>query len=283
MKHFNSARPSGECRSWLATCLLAFGAFVQAPLAMPPGAPMGDFGPKQLAVSAFFDHNGLSLFEDPAMAVMNTAGMGVEYAPFRFLQIGAFAGAIETDIAVPVSRQSDTSARSFNGDYSFAGGGELKLATPRFIGDAMRFVAYGNATWFRVEDVSGNLRSGFYYQGGLSLQWSPMPRLNFILGAEYHALDGTQENTLKRQSPFGLTAAEEADAGRALVGVEYTFPQKNRPFISLSFRPNGNLGWDDRLGVKNASVAVAFGVITDLGQVAPGKQQEEESISPIED
>lgn len=282
MKLSNPIRTEWTGHAWRAATLLGIGSWVQMALAMPPGAPMGDFGPNQLAVSAFFDHNGLSLYEDPAMAVMNTAGLGIEYAPLRFVQIGAFAGGTEVDVAVPDSRQSDTAARAFNGDYSFAGGGELKLATPHFVGDAMRFVAYGNATWFRAEDASGNLRSGFYYQGGLTLQWTVMPRLNLVLGAEYHALDGTQENTLKKQSGFGLNAAEEVDAGRGLIGVEYTFPQKNRPFISVSFRPNGNLGWDDRLGIKNASVAVSFGVITDLGRVAPGKQEEEVN-SPMED
>jgi hypothetical protein len=250
--------------------------------ALPPGAPMSEFGPKQLAVSAYFDHNGISLYEEEHPALFNFAGVGVEYAPWPYIQIGVFGGGAEFDIGVPESRLNDTSAHAFNGAYSMAGGGGLKLATPRIARDQLRLVVYGNASWFSAEDGAKNVRTGLYYQAGGSLQWAPVPSLNFILGAEFHALDGEQENSAGASAAFGLAGLTQLEAYRGLVGFEYVFPQKNRPFISVAFRPTGALGWDDQLGVRNASVCFTFGVITDLGNTAAGKQVEED-FGPLED
>jgi len=239
-------------------------------VAAPPGSPMTEFGPRQVAVSAFFDHNGLTFYEDPATSILNTAGLAVEYAPWRYLQVGAFGGASELDIAVPDRRMNDPNAHSFDGDYSFTGGATAKAATPRLFQDALRLVGYGSGAWFQVEDAAGNIRRGMYYQGGATLQYAIGRSFNLALGGEYHAVDGEQENTRKEVQPFGLNAATDFDALRGVVGVEYTFPQKNRPFISLSFRPTGSLDWDDRLGLKNGSIAVSFGVIADIGGATPG-------------
>lgn len=251
-------------------------------VALPPGAPMSEFGPKQVAVSAYFDHNGISLYEEGAPALFNVAGMGLEYAPWPFVQVGLFGGGAEFDIGVPENRLNDTTAHAFNAGYSMTGGAGLKLATPRIARDQLRLVAYGNASWFSAEDGAKNLRQGFYYQAGASLQWAPVPSLNFVLGGEYHALDGEQENSTGASQPFGLTQATPVDVFRGLAGIEYVFPQKNRPFISLSFRPTGALGWDKKMGLQNASLCFTFGVIADLGNVAAGKQVEED-FGPLDD
>lgn len=250
--------------------------------ALPPGAPMSDFGPKQFALTASFDHNGLLLYDDGSPSILNTVGLGAEYAPWRMIQLGVFLGATEFDIAVPESRKNDPRAFAFNSDYNFSGGASIKLASPRFAGESLRLVAYGSGQWVQAKDSFGNERFGLYYQAGGSLQWSPIPRLTLVLGGEYHALDGTQKNSAGRELPFGLEGLTPVEAGRGLVGVEYVMPQKNRPFFNVSLRPTGNIGWNEKLGIQGASLSVTFGVMTDIGSATVG-HQEEEDFGPLED
>jgi hypothetical protein len=250
--------------------------------ALPPGAPMSDFGPKQFALSASFDHNGLSLFEDAYPCVFNSVGLGAEYAPWRFIQLGIFVGASEFDIGVPESRLNDATAFAFNSDYNFTGGGTAKLATPRFARESLRLVVYGSAQWMNAEDGYSNERSGLYYQAGGSLQWSPITQLTIVLGGEYHTLDGTQKNATGSEGGFGLEGLTAVEYMRGLVGVEYVLPQKNRPFMNISLRPTGNLGWDSQLGVRSASISVTFGVMTDIGKPTAG-HQEEATFGNLED
>jgi hypothetical protein len=250
--------------------------------ALPPGAPMSDFGPKQVAISASFDHNGLFLYDDKSPCIFNSVGLGAEYAPWRFIQIGAFVGAAEFDIGVPPSRINDSNAFAFNSSYNLTGGGSLKLATPRFARESLRLVVYGSAQWLQAQDDFSNERLGLYYQTGGSIQWSPMAQLTLVFGGEYHTLDGTQKNGAGAQSGFGLEGLTSVEYMRGLIGVEYVLPQKNRPFMNVSLRPTGGLGWEENLGIQGASLSVTFGVMTDIGKATVG-HQEEENFGHLED
>jgi hypothetical protein len=243
---------------------------------------MSDFGPKQVAISASFDHSGLFLYDDASPSILNSVGFGAEYAPWRMIQIGVFAGAAEFDIGVPESRRDDPRAFAFNSDYGFTGGGSLKLATPRFAKESLRLVVYGSAQWIQAQDGYSNERLGLYYQSGGSLQWSPISSMTLVLGGEYHTLDGTQKNGTGAKQGFGLEGLTAAEYLRGLIGIEYVMPQKNRPFVNISVRPTGGLGWDDKLGVQGGSISVTFGVMTDLGKATVG-HQEEESFGQLEE
>jgi hypothetical protein len=235
---------------------------------------MSEFGPSQVAVSLFFDHSGQDLYENPAPSVFNSTGLTADYAPWPYVQIGVFAGADEFDVGVPDAQKSDTSKHSFNSDYQLLMGAEAKLATPRFLSNKVRLVAYGSGAYLNNSDDPGNVRKGFAYTAGGNVQVAPWKGLNLVLGGEFYAIDGEQVGARDRKTqPFGVSSAAITDYMRGLVGVEYFFKGPNRPFISVSFRPTGAIGWDDQLGLRNGSVCVSLGAIATL----PGKGKDKGS------
>jgi hypothetical protein len=245
--------------------------------AFPPGAPMSEFGPSQVSLSLFFDHSGQDLFEDMSPSVMNTTGVSLDYAPWPFVQAGVFGGATEFDVGLPDSRLSDTSAHSFNTDYSIAGGASLKLATPRIAAGTTRLVAFGSASYFDNKDNPGNEKRGLVYNSGVTVQCMIANQLNLVLGGEFFAMNGEQlsarggkTETFSNSQPDGLV-----DLGRGIVGVEWFFKGKNRPFISIAFRPTGSLGWSDELGLRGGSISVALGAMATLGKKLPDAGEEE--------
>jgi hypothetical protein len=249
-----------------------------AALGYPPGSPMSEFGPSQVAVGVFFDHSGQDLYEEGAPSLLNAVGLNLDYAPLPYVQVGVFAGAVEFDVGIVPRRLSDTSARAFNTDYSMYGGASAKLATPRFLSHSTRLVGYGAAGYFKNDDGHKNVKRGLHYNAGATLQWIFRDRLNFALGGEFHAIDGEQKSSRNEWEPMGLTAPlGMADYLRGVAGVEYFFKGANRPFISVAFRPSGSLGWDDRLGLRNGSISVSMGAMTTLGGGGGAQVQEEET------
>lgn len=243
----------------------------------PPGSPMSDFGPSQVSLAAFYDYSGQDLFEDPAPSLLNSTGLSLDYGPWPFLQFGLFGGATEFDVALPESRAADTSARAFNTDYSFSAGGSLKAATPRFASGTTRAVAFGSVAYLDNQDASGNSKTGLVYNGGATIQYMLRNRVNFVLGGEYYAVYGDQASAQGGPTvPFGTTESEGIiDHLRGIVGVEYYFKGKNRPFISVAFRPSGSMAWHDDLGLRNASISVSLGAMATLGKGKPDAGEDE--------
>lgn len=247
--------------------------------AFPPGAPMSDFGPAQVSLSAYFDHSGQDLFEDPAPSVFNSAGMSLDYAPWPFVQAGLFGGATELDVALAEKRLSDTSAHSFNTDYAMSAGASLKLATPRFAGGTTRAVAYGAAMYFDNEDQIGNGKLGMFYNSGATIQYLFRNRLNLVVGGEFFAIVGEQRTGKGGNEPFGLSQANGVvDMMRGIVGAEWYFKGKNRPFVSVAFRPSGSTNWHDELGLRGASVSISLGAMATLGKEKPEAGEEESGM-----
>ena len=245
-----------------------------AAMASPPGSPMSEFGPSQVGVGLFFDHSGQNVFREKAPSVMNEAGMSVDYAPWPYLQYGVFGGGAEFDVSVPASRQTGTAVpRSFDGDYAFFGGGSTKLATPRIFSNTSRVVAFGAGTYFNNEDKDKNVKKGMLYNAGGTVQVLVNKRLNLVAGAEFYALDGSQQSSTGSSQPFGLTTGDGGlDYVRAIVGFDYFLKGKNHPFISLAFRPSSGLGWNDNLGLRGGSISICLGAIATLG--GDGQEQD---------
>lgn len=247
--------------------------------AFPPGAPMSDFGPSQVSLSAYFDHSGQDLFLDPAPSVLNSTGMSLDYGPWPFIQFGLFGGASELDVALPESRLSDSGAYAFNTDYSLSAGASLKLATPRFAGGTTRGVAFGSAMYFDNEDEIGNGKLGMLYNAGATVQYLFRNRLNLVVGGEFFAIVGEQRTGKGGNEPFGLNQANGAmDMMRGIIGAEWYFKGKNRPFISVAFRPSGSTNWHDDLGLRGASVSVSLGAMASLGKEKPDAGEEESGM-----
>ncbi|GEM_PF-1667049 len=249
-------------------------------LCFPPGAPMSEFGPSQVSLSAYFDHSGQDLFVDVAPSVLNSTGLSIDYGPWPFVQFGLFGGATEFDVGVPDSRLADTSTFAYNTDYSFSAGGSLKAATPRFASGTTRAVAFGSLTYLDSKDVPGNAKTGLIYNGGASIQYLLGNRINFVLGGEYYAVYGDQTSAAGGATvPFGMAEASGiVDHLRGLVGMEYFFKGKNRPFVSVAFRPSGATGWDDHLGLRNASISISLGAMATLGKEKPDAGEEDAGI-----
>jgi hypothetical protein len=243
----------------------------------PPGSPMSEFGPSQVSVSLFFDHSGQDLYQEAAPSLMNSTGLSVDYAPWPYIPLGIYAGADEFDVDLADGWLGDTTKHGFDSDYKLLVGGTGKLATPRFASNMLRLVAFGGAGYFENTDKPGNVRKGITYNAGASIQCAAWQGLNLILGGEFYAIDGDQEDVHGNKQPFGLTAASTADYFRGLAGVEYYFKGKNRPFISISFRPAANLGWIDQMGLRNGSICVSLGAIASLPGKGKDKAGEEES------
>lgn len=248
-------------------------------LGSPPGMPMSDFGPSQVALGLFFDHSGQDLFENSSPSVLNTTGLGVEYAPWPYLALGVFGGGAELDVDVPDAQVGDTSAYGYNTGYSLFGGASMKAASPRFVNGTSRLVLYGSAGYVDAKDDFKNEKRGLLCNAGGSFQYLALGKLNFVVGGEFQALlEGEQTSPLRQDpEPFGLSAPAGAlDYMRGLVGVEYYFKGKNQPFISVAFRPTGATNWHDNLGLRNASVSVVLGAIATINTKGKNQVQEEE-------
>jgi hypothetical protein len=242
---------------------------------------MSEFGPSQVSLSLFFDHSGQDLFLEGAPSVLNTAGLSLDYAPWSFVQAGIFGGATEFDVALPDTRLADTSAHAFNTDYSASGGASLKLATPRFATGTTRLVGFGSLSYYSNQDKPGNLKHGLVYDGGATVQCLLRNRLNLVLGAEFFAIYGEQKSArggapteFWNSQPDGMV-----DFGRGIVGLEWFFKGKNRPFISLAFRPTGSLNWSDDLGLRGGSISVTFGAMATIGNKLPEAGEEEQGMA----
>src|SRR5690606_24728566 len=246
------------------------------------GSPMSEFGPSQVSLGWFFDHSGQDLFEDGYPSLLNTTGFSLDYAPWTYVQLGVFGGVSEFDVALPEKRAGEPDAAAYNTDYRFTGGGTLKLASPRFASGTTRVVAYGSAAYLDSEDDMGNSKKGNLYQAGATVQYLFRDRLNFALGGEFRALDGEQISSRGGYEPFGISAPGGiVDYMRGVAGVEYFFKGRNRPFVSVAFRPTGSIGWHDKLGLRNASISISLGAMTNLGKM--GEIQEEDGSDLMDD
>jgi hypothetical protein len=243
---------------------------------------MSDFGPSQVSLSLFFDHSGQDLFEEAAPSVLNMAGLSLDYAPWPFVQAGVFGGATEFDVALPLSRLGDTSARAFNTDYSLSGGASLKLATPRFASGTTRLVGFGSVTYYDNQDEPGNGKQGLVYDGGATVQYLVGDRLNLVLGGEFFAVTGEQKSARGGDvTEFANSQPQKGpiDFARGIVGVEWFFKGRNRPFISVAFRPTGSLDWHDELGLRGGSISVSLGAMATIGKKLPDAGEEEQGMA----
>ena len=245
-------------------------------MCFPPGSPMSDFGPEQVSLAAYFDHSGQELFLDMSPSVLNSTGFSLDYAPWTYLQMGLFGGLTEFDIGLPESRLSDPTAVAYNSDYTFSAGGSLKLATPRFAAGSTRAVSFGSVTYLDSKDEPGNARTGLIYNAGATIQYLLMKRVNFVLGGEFYTLVGEQTRASdNRTEPFGTSEVLGLiDYGRGIIGIEYFFSGKNRPFISVAFRPTGNMGWHNELGLRNASISISLGAMASIGKDKQGARED---------
>ncbi len=235
---------------------------------------MGEFGPGQVAVSVFADHSGQDLFKnDLAGSTLNTGGLSMDYGPWSFLQFGAFIGATQFNVEVPGSKRNQSDVLAFETNPSLAYGGSAKLATPRFFSRTTAMVGYGSATLFSAEDDARNVKKGIAYKAGGGVQLQFWPAFNMILGGEFYAIDGEQTSRLvTKPAPYS-----NSDQFRGLLGFEVYFPGKNRPFISLAFRPTGAVGWNDDYGLENASISLSLGSITSLPGKTPSSGLDDDS------
>lgn len=248
-------------------------------LAFPPGSPMSDFGPAQVALGLFFDHSGQDLFQEPQPSVLNTAGLSLDYAPWPFLALGLFAGGAEFDIDVADGMEDDTSKLGYNTGFSFHGGGSLKLATPRFASGTTRLVAYGSAGYLDAEDDFGNRKRGIMTNSGANVQVMAWRRVNLVLGAEFQAILEGEQTSAADGTPIPMGMSEPSgplDYMRGVFGVEYFFKGKNQPFLSVAIRPSGATDRHEHLGLRNASVSITLGAIATLPGKNAGQAQEEE-------
>ncbi len=246
----------------------------------PPGSPMSEFGPSQVSVAAFFDHSGQDLFEEAYPSLLNTTGLSLDYAPWPYIQMGIFGGGGELDAVVPDKLLSDTTRHNYLTDYGLYGGGSAKLATPRFLSNTTRFVSYGSAGYLKSSDASGNIKTPIIYNGGVSIQFMVMEKLNFVVGGEYYAWDGEQKSATGQVSEnLGISKpGGDTDYLRGLVGVEYFFKGKSRPFISVAFRPNAKIGWKNNMGLQNGSISISLGAMTNLGKTKNQTGEDEPSL-----
>jgi hypothetical protein len=193
--------------------------------------------------------------------------------------MGVFGGAGELDVVVPENQLSDTTNHDYLTDYGLYGGASAKLASPRFLSNTTRLVAFGSAGYLNSSDALGNSKSPFIYNAGGSMQFMVMEKLNFVLGGEYYAWDGEQKSAKEVVTKFGLSKPTgTTDYLRGLVGVEYFFKGKSRPFISIAFRPNAKLGWKNDMGLQGGSISISLGAMTNLGKSKSQTGEDEPSL-----
>ncbi len=190
------------------------------------------------------------------------------------MEVGIFGGMAEFNVGVPPGKKigdpdgNGSTLKNFESGYDLFGGASAKLATPRFLSGKARFVGYGTASIIKAEDKPGNRKSGKFYNSGILGLLDLPHRFTVILGGEFYAIDeGSQESAAGTGSKtFGMSEPNGTmDHIRAVVGVEYFFKGRNRSFISLAFRPTGELGYEDNLGLQGGSISLTLGAISNFG------------------
>src|SRR5690606_1476612 len=117
------------------------------------------------------------------------------------------------------------------------------------------------------------------YQAGATVQYLFRDRLNFALGGEFRALDGEQISSRGGYEPIGISAPSGIlDYMRGVVGGEYFFKGRNRPFVSVAFRPTGGSGWHDQLGLRTASISISLGAMTTLGKMGEILEEDDSDL-----
>jgi len=245
--------------------------------AHPAGAPLTDYGPAKMALGLYFDHSGQELFNDNqrAHSLLNTTGAQLTYAPFRVLQIGVYVGGAEFDHDPSAD---DPDGPGFNANYSLTFGASGKIFTPGFMSDKLRGLLFGSMGFLKAEDGYRNVRQVFECHSGLGLQYQVIKIMKLGIGAEVYYLDGEQGNdsVSTGSNPFG-----NRDLYRGLISMEF-YPKTNpdliqgQPFICISFRFTGDMGWDENLGLKNGSLSITLGWITDFLYGKYKEEKEEE-------
>ncbi|MBF0431848.1 MAG: hypothetical protein HQK83_11250 [Fibrobacteria bacterium] len=241
------------------------GFILSSALAFPPAGPLTDYGPAKMAGAIFFDHSGQDIFEgaEETESILNTGGFHLSYAPFKMVQLGLYVGGAEFDHHAPANKP-DTAY--FDSEFKITGGATGKLVSPHFLYDKARVFVYGMAGYLEAKDTYQNVRQLNVYQSGIGFQFQIMKSLNAALGFEAFFIDGNQANTSVGlgENPFGINTPY-----RGMISLEY-YPKtyrdlwENQPFFSITVRGAPGIGLDNNLGLKNASIAVSVGMITNF-------------------
>lgn len=225
--------------------------------AYPPGSPMSEFGPNQTALGVYFEQSGQELYDTATSSFLNTAGVNLDYAPWKYFQLGIFGGGGELDVNITPGKENVTNIQRYESDLTWQFGLSSKLATPRVFNNTTGLVVYGSGEYISTE-MNKYFKKTFVYSAGGSIQIAVLPRLNLVFGGEFYALDGTQGPTINGDSK----TFSNQDNIRGLIGFEFYMAGKNRSYISVAFRPTPNLDWESGHGIKGASISISLGAIS---------------------
>ncbi len=244
--------------------------------AYPPGSPMTEFGPNQMALGVYLEQSGQNVFAENVPSFLNTTGVNLDYAPLQYLQLGVFGGGGTFDNDIQKTSESKPNIQRFESGFMWQGGVSTKLATPRFIKNSTRLVTYGSANYFSATSSKSSVyvAKSFVYEVGGSVQILVHPKFNLVLGGEFMAFDGTHTNDKGKESAFSNVPEDQF---RGLIGFEYYVMGKNKSYISVALRPSQNFGWEDKHGFTGAALSISLGAISITSQKGNLENGEEDS------
>lgn len=213
----------------------------------------------RLAVGASYHLDGITITADSVPALMNRIELRACYSPTRLFNLGVDVGAVKMDV------DSCTTARDtfgvFSGNFGFAGGGHIKLATPRFFKDRLGFVALGKAMYFNSENEEDAAYGGIDLAGAGGLQFH-IKGLGFLTaGARVYLIRGTNRD-------YAGTEGEYANSNnvRGWVALDI-FPRletagENRPYLSVEVSVSPDVEINERVPIRELGFSVCIGSVT---------------------
>ena len=206
----------------------------------------------RLSASASYEFDGVTIANRAVPTVMNRIMASGTISPTQYFNAGLDLGVSQIDVA------SDSASTLFHGKFSFAGGVNIKLATP-LIKNIFGFIAIAKGGWYNSPEKDADR----YYQGldvaGAVGPIFHIPSFGYIaLGPKMYYMHG---------DAFGAGTYHNINNLRGWIAVEY-FPKmkessKMLPFITLegSISPEASVK-SSRAPIMEFGASLTFGGVT---------------------
>ncbi|NLL13965.1 MAG: hypothetical protein GX267_11220 [Fibrobacter sp.] len=213
----------------------------------------------RIAIGASYHLGGYTLTNKAIPSLWNRIHSRLEYSPLKFLSLGVEFGGTQIDVDQFIIN-SDT-VPSFQGKFGFSGGALLKLSTPAFLNDYIKFTSITKASFFSSKNQHNALYKGIDGVGIVGIQFH-IPRFGYITtGPLIYVIDGTNRSYTGEKNYYS-----NLNNIRGWIAIDF-FPRikeitSNKPFISLEFSMSPEIDYSRRVPVQEFSLSICIGSVT---------------------
>lgn len=213
----------------------------------------------RVSIGVSYHLGGYTITNKAIPSIWNRLHSRVEYAPLNLMSIGIELGATQIDVD-QYFINSDT-LPGFHGKFGLSGGADLKLSSPAFIKDRLRFTCISKASFFSSKNNHSAKYKGIDGTAVLGLQIH-IPGFGYVTtGPLLYLIDGKSISYTGKEAFFSNT-----NNLRGWIAIDF-FPHlkeitTNKPFVSLEISVSPEIDYSKRVPVQEFSVSLSVGSIT---------------------